>query len=399
MGSFHTTGFISKLPIRCRDRVVCFIVSENEHRFRELYIPDAIISPWGLPVRGEYNDYGSVENINHDFNTKLIEAITGVKVEAVFDAVERCLYGKTIEDNIAYWEKCDNDWKKNYNKEQHEADKYYPLLKLFGEKTVFDFDEKSLDDALKSDGVSEEDRKTVLEFFEEHKNDKPSKCPPITLLFEHEAIYDEITSKNIKWGWDWDDIPVETAFENHLKIQNLEDEARKIIDEICNAKNIPSRRKLERFSNIFSVYYTEKSPMDFDIFMYTDDELNKDPECMTTTPEQKKRVLEIKDELEKLYEMPLCFGGRQYERSEYFMNEFKMLDRVTYMKALTECRDELIRFVKLMQWLNKMPMLIGLSRTGDQDYNRRGFVELYDYLGKFSKEYFEDDLAEEEDEE
>ena len=73
-----------------------------------------------------------------------------------------------------------------------------------------------------------------------------------------------------------------------------------------------------------------------------------------------------------------------------------MLRKDTYRKMLVEERDEIVRFVKLMIWLSRMPMVITPSKTGDQEHNPRGFVELYDYLHKFSEKYFEEDIKQEE---
>lgn len=410
MGCFNTTGFISKLPIRCGDRVVCFIVTENAVRnLHELYIPDALIAPWGLPVRGKYDDYGSVEDIDRNFNVEIIEKITGTTVEKVFKAVERCLYGHSLEDNIKYWERADKEMGE-HGHEQHEADKYYPLRKLYG----FLHSEKSTKDYLKEmlakdTEHSEEDKKRLLDMIEEESAEEENKkLPGFALLFEHEAIYDEITSKDIKWGWSWDAIDMNEAFNSHLKILDLEDEARKIIrdieatDESKDTDKYDSTgmsQKKKTFPNIFDSFYWDHSPLSTEINIYTSVYQQKEfgiPGC--PTKEQFDRLTEIKNELEELYEHNISFSGTSMGRSKMFMMQFKMLGYENYRKMLTECREETVRFIKLMIWLTSMPMVINPSKTCDQDYNPRGFIELYDYLHQFAEWYFEEDIREEENE-
>lgn len=104
MGCFNSSGFISKLPIRHGDRVVCFIGLYNlEGRPDGLYEPDELVRPYFLPIRGKYNDYGSVENIDRTYVVSLFEKYAGVSVEDLLAAIERCRYGKTINENIKYW--------------------------------------------------------------------------------------------------------------------------------------------------------------------------------------------------------------------------------------------------------------------------------------------------------
>lgn len=412
MGCFNTTGFISKLPIRCGDRVVCFIASENPDRnLRELYLPDALIAPWGLPVRGKYDDYGSVEQIDRDFNVEIIEKITGAKVEDVYKAVERCLYGHSLEDNIKYWERADNEMSAHGSEwEQHEAEKYYPLRKLYG----FLYNEKSTKDYLRemlSEDTehSEEDKQRVLDMLEdESAEDENKKLPGLVLLFEHETVYDEITSRNIGWGWSWNEKDMNEAFDGHLRILDLEDEARKIIKDI-KATDTDVDAETDKFNstgmkwmkntfpNIFDSIYWDRSPLRTEIDVNTMVFQKKEfglPGC--PTEEQYNRLVEIKNELEVLYEDNISFSGTSMGRSKMFMMQFKMLSYESYRKMLTECRVETIRFIKMMLWLARMPMVINPSKSGDQEYDARGFVDFYSYLHKFAEEYFEESLREEE---
>ena len=369
MGCFNTTGFISKLPIRCGDRVVCFIASENPDRnLRELFLPDALIAPWGLPVRGKYDDYGSVEQIDRNFNVEIIEKICdGTDIEQIYKGVERCLYGDdgNVDSNIKYWKD---------NKEELKL--YKPLLKLYG------------------------DSKDYIKKINKMIGSKYKTQPSIFLLFEHEAIYDEITSKDIKWGYSWEEgTDINVLIEHQDRMMDLEDEASEIIDVICGIDDMIGEKDtlkiLTGYPNIFSRRHIEYSPLKFSIdLIIKESEEKKSNRKNPPTPEQIERLTAIQSELEELYRNTICFGGEG--RSVLFMKEFDMLRKDTDRKMLVDERDEIVRFVKLMIWLSRMPMVITPSKTGDQDHNPRGFVELYDYLHKFSEKYFEEDIKQEE---
>jgi hypothetical protein len=76
MGCFNTTGFISQLPIRYRDKVVCFIATStmgiNMSAPIGMYYPGSLVTPYFLPIYGEYNDYGSLEDIEENQITQMI---------------------------------------------------------------------------------------------------------------------------------------------------------------------------------------------------------------------------------------------------------------------------------------------------------------------------------------
>lgn len=149
MGCFNSTGFISKLPILGGDRVVCFIGLQNQYGIdgHELWYPDSVVAPFFLPVRGEYNEYGSLCNIDETPITKLLEKYGAWDIESILSRIERCLYGEqknnTLDSNIKYWKKAKN---------KEEVEGYEKLKTLFKDVNV-----------------------------------KP------VLLFEHEDVYDNVT--------------------------------------------------------------------------------------------------------------------------------------------------------------------------------------------------------------
>ena len=109
MGCFNTTGFLSRLPILAGQRVVCLIGIETHRGFRELYYPDSVIAPYFLPVYGRYDDYGAVEDIDPGPVVDALESYFGVGINEILKSVERCLYGKGLQENIKYWEGKEKD--------------------------------------------------------------------------------------------------------------------------------------------------------------------------------------------------------------------------------------------------------------------------------------------------
>lgn len=98
MGSFNVSCGISRLSINCGDK--CLIlplivpksynsnlnkIVRSEYSVAPLTSmmldPDEMYEPFCFPIRGEYNDYGSLENIEKDSNTDAIEKFMGMSIE------------------------------------------------------------------------------------------------------------------------------------------------------------------------------------------------------------------------------------------------------------------------------------------------------------------------------
>ena len=91
MGCYNTTGFLSRLSIKYGDRVVAFICQTTDNTFViSRYYQDSNLSPIFLPVFGEYDDYGSIENIDDTYSSRLLRQIfNGTDPEKVFKCIER----------------------------------------------------------------------------------------------------------------------------------------------------------------------------------------------------------------------------------------------------------------------------------------------------------------------
>lgn len=89
MGCFNTTGFISQLPILGGNKVVCFIATTVKELYG-LYSPSALVAPYFLPIYGEYNEYGYMENIQETPITELLVKYSGVSsIEKLTEKIAR----------------------------------------------------------------------------------------------------------------------------------------------------------------------------------------------------------------------------------------------------------------------------------------------------------------------
>lgn len=89
MGSSNVSCSISNLSINTGDKVafIPLVAARYMPSDTTLVVPDAmliypyaLLNPLCLPIIGEYNDYGGVEDIQEDVNTKAIEAFIGLPI-------------------------------------------------------------------------------------------------------------------------------------------------------------------------------------------------------------------------------------------------------------------------------------------------------------------------------
>lgn len=137
MGCFNTTGFLSRLPIFYGDRVVCFLgkinINHDVYGFTPYHV-FSLVSPVCLPIYGSYNDYGSIELIDDTPVKKLLEKLSGVNCESLFDAVRDCAYSP-IKYTLKHWGYIDGKMPED-NWRSKRVEGILPILKLYNIESI-----------------------------------------------------------------------------------------------------------------------------------------------------------------------------------------------------------------------------------------------------------------------
>lgn len=98
MGCFNVACSISKLSINHGDPIVFVPLLSKTHGYsrsldcyadRMLIYSNAIYNPMTFPIKGKYNDYGSIEDVERDANVEAIEKFFKLKVEDLVGYDER----------------------------------------------------------------------------------------------------------------------------------------------------------------------------------------------------------------------------------------------------------------------------------------------------------------------
>lgn len=328
MGCYNSSGFISKLPIRYGDRVVCFIGLSKNNGGRELYYPDSLVAPFFLPIRGEYNDYGSVEKVDRTVIVDLLEKYAGCDIDTILNGIERCLYGKTLKENIDYWKEAKERSKENgssdgfYDKELAQYTAILPLFTYLRGEKLLDQLNKYLEDA----------------------GENPIKLPvddvmPV-LLMEHEDIYDKFTNEFAEMDPEWAfwGTPKE-RFESFVyAVNKIKEHYADLKSEYFDA--IPSPTGHFHNFNVHTVFEKEEA----------------------------EKITESVDRL---------FGNSD---SLEFFDKLTDEERI---KVYDESMDELKRFYCLYNKFALMPMYFTFSQTaGMQSYRYDVIKELYNVCGE-----------------
>lgn len=110
MGCFNHKGNFSNLPITYGDRIVVIVgvrPTKKTHIGQELdvFSPGHSFVPISVPIRGEYNDYGGIENIDRTPAIDELEKFFGMETTKLVDLAERtcfdCEDQMEEENNIA----------------------------------------------------------------------------------------------------------------------------------------------------------------------------------------------------------------------------------------------------------------------------------------------------------
>lgn len=98
MGCFNHKGNFSNLPITYGDRIVVIVgvrPTKKTYDSQELdtFPPGCSFVPISVPIRGEYNDYGGIKNIDRTPAIDELEKFFGMETTKLVDLVERTCCG------------------------------------------------------------------------------------------------------------------------------------------------------------------------------------------------------------------------------------------------------------------------------------------------------------------
>lgn len=166
MGCWCGTCAISHLPINAGDKIRLFFMTMqdygNEKEGAGFCYSHDVWYPRGLPIAGEYDDYGGIENIKEDINSKIL--VEGLK-----------------KDWVNY--KAKNEWEKDVNAEDLDI------------RTIVEETER--DRAMVHDGQSQIEHDRLMENLKSLDNkididaphEEDRKKRPFGFIMVHEDVY------------------------------------------------------------------------------------------------------------------------------------------------------------------------------------------------------------------
>ena len=146
MGSYNVACSISNISINCGDPVVYLPLEPSRYRYHVgdgnsyLIYPHAFYSPATLPIFGTYGDYGGVDDIEENENTRIIESHFGTQISKVIDtATDSAVVApissgmfvhRKIFDSVIKCAQVDDFGRRRspiYGNKEHEKDSYKSL--------------------------------------------------------------------------------------------------------------------------------------------------------------------------------------------------------------------------------------------------------------------------------
>lgn len=123
MGCFNRTGFISHLPISYQDEIVVFLLADTSRIDYINSIPcypnSSGYTPLSIPFFGTYDDYGSIEDVRDDFNSRYFQKKVGKSLEEVCQLLLcRNNVGATYRNIVSTLKKLNEPSYNEYGKER-----------------------------------------------------------------------------------------------------------------------------------------------------------------------------------------------------------------------------------------------------------------------------------------
>ena len=97
MGCYNHKGNFSQLPICGGDRAVVIIGITSPDSQNDFFSPGESFTPISAPIRGTYNDYGGLENIDSTPGVDALVRFFGMDAESIISAAELAIMNKYEE--------------------------------------------------------------------------------------------------------------------------------------------------------------------------------------------------------------------------------------------------------------------------------------------------------------
>lgn len=181
MGCWYQTDYVSKLPIRPGEEVVVIMLKPNKYSEgypHNCYTTDNFI-PFGYPIYGEYDDYGSVENV-----TNIDDIVSYLEIVELYKKV--C----DFDENIY-----------KYEKVKVTKDNFYEVIRLLSEGGLYfkDYIQPTIVKTPTSVEMGPPEEKYIL----------------ADLMFIKRDLYDELI-KEVERRITYDGTTILESFKKHL---------------------------------------------------------------------------------------------------------------------------------------------------------------------------------------
>lgn len=198
MGCFGINGCISKLPVVYQDK--CFLMIGVSNKKETQTSPFSfgtgfLFAPIALPVFGQYNDYGCVDEIIRDKNVETIEEIFEADIDDIIDAIDIVMADRYSKDDKEK-KLCENVLKK-----LNIDSKNYSLTFVIDHQFVYDAIANldidvgyNFEESLK---VSKEFPYTLEDYIKDFEFQKKYDTFGDACLFDFYSIFNKITNQYV----------------------------------------------------------------------------------------------------------------------------------------------------------------------------------------------------------
>lgn len=332
MGCFNHKGNFSQLPIVYGDNIVVIIGVSHLESNSDNFSPGCSFVPISVPIRGKYNDYGGIENVNRTPAIDVLENYFGLDVYKIVDFAERTCCG--CEDQM------ENE-KEKVNKILNELNKYYNFEEL---KLSYIMEHEQVFDYLVSTGNPKKKEKVFWRIPHEYIESLGYKKTVMgknngyeCICWKHETL-SELKEECYVW--------LEKDFGKFDKVSNsiselcekigcdVPEEFNEGFLESCFKKNLIDI-KLDKDTNTLE-YSFRRNTLGYGLFVYREG-MTMQSNILSQfgnfdehiDPKYMKEVVEIAALIESLKQLEMTWGVTNYYRQDVDYNQ--------HIRFLNEC--------------------------------------------------------------